>query len=267
MTDRDAGLSRSVVLNAVDCDLLNELFAALLRLPTQPDTVPFSAPVLVFADSEDLPLTFSASAEDWITVHEYQLIRRNSPMPIGRPLQVAVQVDPEDVAGGAFGFQADILGLDGSKIYRTETKLRNLRPEDLRRMQGTGLPRSIDPASLDCIVTKPLDRTAVDAYLDLSGDRNPLHSDDLYAQACGLSGAVVPGMLVAGLLENALATLRPDLPLTEARVRFLAPIYLGSNLRFCLQTPKTGPDGKVSRTRIFVMDSDDTVTAIADFFM
>ena len=36
----------------------------------------------------------------------------------------------------------------------------------------------------------------IDAFVELSGDRNPLHTDDVYARAAGFFGRVAHGLLV-----------------------------------------------------------------------
>src|SRR6185295_4870814 len=61
----------------------------------------------------------------------------------------------------------------------------------------------------------------IDAFIGLSGDTNPLHSDDAFAKAAGFEQRVVPGMLaVLGALPQ-----YTDHVLSSLRARFQHPLY------------------------------------------
>jgi 3-oxoacyl-[acyl-carrier protein] reductase len=72
----------------------------------------------------------------------------------------------------------------------------------------------------------------VDAFAQLSGDRNPLHMDDEFARRQGFSGRVVHGMLINAFLSRMLGM---DLPgagvlwLSQS-TRFVQPTYIGSRI-------------------------------------
>jgi 3-hydroxybutyryl-CoA dehydratase len=63
---------------------------------------------------------------------------------------------------------------------------------------------------------------AIEAFAELSGDRNPVHLDDAYAAATRFGGRVAHGMLTAAHFSALLAS---DLPGPGS-------IYLGQELRF-----------------------------------
>ena len=62
----------------------------------------------------------------------------------------------------------------------------------------------------------------IEAFADVTGDRNPVHLDETYAQGTTFKGRVAHGMLSAGYIS---AVLGVDLPGPGA-------IYLSQSLRF-----------------------------------
>lgn len=59
----------------------------------------------------------------------------------------------------------------------------------------------------------------INDFLSLSGDSNPLHSDDDFAQKQGFYERIVPGML------SVQASLHPMLPPKSLRASFFKPLY------------------------------------------
>lgn len=59
----------------------------------------------------------------------------------------------------------------------------------------------------------------IDDFLSLSGDTNPLHSDDAFARAAGFERRVVPGMLAVR------SSMHPTLPAKTVKARFSQPLY------------------------------------------
>jgi 3-hydroxybutyryl-CoA dehydratase len=73
----------------------------------------------------------------------------------------------------------------------------------------------------------------IDAFRELSGDTNPLHSDSLVAQARGFPAAVAHGMLVAGFYSRLAGLYLPGefCLLHWIEVTFSKPVYAGDCLR------------------------------------
>jgi 3-oxoacyl-[acyl-carrier protein] reductase len=72
----------------------------------------------------------------------------------------------------------------------------------------------------------------VDAFVELSGDDNPLHVDDAFARAHGFRGRVVHGMLVGAFLSRVLGTALPGpgvLWLSQS-MRFQHAVYVGETI-------------------------------------
>lgn len=62
----------------------------------------------------------------------------------------------------------------------------------------------------------------VTQFMELSGDKNPIHFDEEYAKTTKFGQCIVPGMLVAGLLSKIIGM---DFPGNGS-------IYLGQDLKF-----------------------------------
>ena len=72
---------------------------------------------------------------------------------------------------------------------------------------------------------------AMHAYLAVSGDVNPLHTDEALARAAGLSGVPVPGMMVTGLFGELLGDWQSDAVIKRLSTSFAAPILVEGELR------------------------------------
>ena len=72
----------------------------------------------------------------------------------------------------------------------------------------------------------------VASFIDLTGDNNPLHVDDMFAQAQGFSGRVVHGLLAASYISTLLGTLLPGSGTVwlKQNLEFTRPVYLGDEI-------------------------------------
>ncbi|MFC4357865.1 MaoC family dehydratase [Halobium salinum] len=78
--------------------------------------------------------------------------------------------------------------------------------------------------------SKPVDEADVLAFARASGDTNPLHLDDEFAEGTRFGRRIVHGTLVSGLISAALARL-PGLTIYVSQdVRFLRPVDIGGRL-------------------------------------
>ncbi len=69
-------------------------------------------------------------------------------------------------------------------------------------------------------------------FCDLTGDVNPLHNDEAYAQARGYQGRVVFGMLCASLYSTLAGVYLPGehCLLHEVDTKFKRPVFVGDTL-------------------------------------
>jgi acyl dehydratase len=72
----------------------------------------------------------------------------------------------------------------------------------------------------------------IDAFVELSGDRNPLHTDDEHARGAGFAGRIAHGLLVLSI-ESGLASEADDWAMgtyLEETRRFVEPVLPGDEI-------------------------------------
>jgi acyl dehydratase len=80
-------------------------------------------------------------------------------------------------------------------------------------------------------LAKVVRREEVKAYADASGDQNPLHQDDAFAQSVGFPGIIAHGMFSMAHLTKALTDWAGDPgALRDIKVQFRAVVYMDETL-------------------------------------
>ncbi len=94
-------------------------------------------------------------------------------------------------------------------------------------------------------VSHELGRTDLVKYAGASGDYNPMHTDEVAAQAAGLPSVFGHGMFSMGLLGRALTDWAGPGNLTNYRVRFTKQTWPGETLTTSITvTDKREEDGR-----------------------
>lgn len=77
-------------------------------------------------------------------------------------------------------------------------------------------------------VTRTITDLNVKEFINISGDLNPVHSDEEYAQKTIFKKRVVPGMLTASLISGVLGTKLPGegTIYLEQNLKFIKPVYI-----------------------------------------
>jgi len=77
----------------------------------------------------------------------------------------------------------------------------------------------------------------LEAFVRLSGDNHPVHTDEAWARRNGFAGRVVHGMLLGALVSRLLGTRLPGVPglLQGAKLSFHSPCYVGDRLDITLK--------------------------------
>lgn len=137
-------------------------------------------------------------------------------------------------------------------------------------MAGEG--RELEPG-LE-VLTEPRVITDADvrAFAALSGDDNPLHTDDEAARAAGFRSRIAHGMLgvaaASGLLARTGLTRGILIALAGVTWRFVAPIYPGDAIRLRVRVEERRASSKagrdVVRLTLTVMNQDDAVVQEGD---
>jgi acyl dehydratase len=104
----------------------------------------------------------------------------------------------------------------------------------------------------------------IEAFAQLSGDRNPVHFDDAFAMRIGFAGHIAHGAVTTALLS---AVLGMDLPgpgsvFLEQRIRFLKPVRPGDTITAALEVIRVRDDKPIVTLAASV--TNDTGARVAD---
>lgn len=82
-------------------------------------------------------------------------------------------------------------------------------------------------------ITRVITAEDVDAFVKLTGDTNPLHTDEAYVAQTSFRQRVVHGMLTASFISTVIGTKLPGEGALwyEQEMRFLAPVRIGEEIR------------------------------------
>jgi acyl dehydratase len=103
----------------------------------------------------------------------------------------------------------------------------------------------------------------VAAFARLTGDRNPLHFDDVFARRMGFEGRIAHGMLVSSIVSTLVGE---DLPgvgaiFLEQHIRYAAPTYAKDTITGELKVTKVRRDKPVITLAVRIWKSDGTLVA------
>ena len=258
MAKAPIAVSLSSGLSCDDALVLRNIMGRVLRQPCFGEgELPLIAPAMLLGTPGLEAVSRHMQAPPGMAVvHESQMVRRSGCLPLGAPLKIRAGIMGSEEAPR---FEFSLLDHD-RVIGDMQTRLRFVTPDLMRALKGSEFrPAMIGPDGM-WFETDILGESVVEAYLALAHDPNPLHRDDEAARLAGLTRAVVPGMLIAGLSEAALA-LRA-FKAVEMRARFLAPLPIGESLRFAV-TLRSGEGGQ--RARVFAVNNQNMIMAITDF--
>jgi 3-hydroxybutyryl-CoA dehydratase len=109
----------------------------------------------------------------------------------------------------------------------------------------------------------------LEQFADATGDRNPIHFDDAYAEQTRFGGRIAHGMLVGGLISSLLANELPG-PGTVylgQELRFRAPVRPGDDVRCEVEVTELDERGRITlATRAWVGETlvvDGTARVLA----
>lgn len=240
------------------CGALDRLLGEISTMPVH--AVPFIAPLLLMAELPEAAALISRPAgAGRVLVHESLALEGRSLPVRDEALLASVLIEQ---SGESTILSVSIGEVPEAPSIHVVARLREVAAPSLGAMKPPELLRAARGAALARRTTAAITQDLVNRYVALTGDRNLLHADAEYARAAGLGGTVIPGALLAGLVEPLLPALGVSRPLTGLRVRFAAPHPVGDIATYSMiagSASDTGP-----RARVFVSRSDGGVTAIAD---
>ena len=103
----------------------------------------------------------------------------------------------------------------------------------------------------------------IEAFAQLSGDRNPVHFDDAFARRIGFDGHIAHGAVTTALLS---AVLGMDLPgpgsvFLEQRIRFQKPVAPGDTIRAVLEVVRVREDKPIITLSARITNQSDHLVA------
>lgn len=98
-------------------------------------------------------------------------------------------------------------------------------------------------------------------FADLSGDYNPVHLDDAYAQTTRFGRRIAHGMIAAGLISAALAN---DLPgpgtvYLSQTLQFKAPVFPGDSITTTIEVKSVRADKPIVTLATSCKNQDDKI--------
>jgi 3-hydroxybutyryl-CoA dehydratase len=121
-------------------------------------------------------------------------------------------------------------------------------------------------ATTDRTITADL----VDAYCALTGDSDPLHTDETFARSSPYGARIAPGALVIAVMMSAAAATTGNLAVAVAsvgfdRVRHTRPVLLGDTLHADYEIVSF--DGRRGHAAITVTNQRGETVAVADHLL
>lgn len=103
------------------------------------------------------------------------------------------------------------------------------------------------------VVSKVVKREEVKAYADASGDQNPLHQDDSFAQSVGFPGIIAHGMFTMAHLTSALTGWLGDpRALRSIDVQFRAVVFMDETIAARGRIESADPSTKLATLSVWV---------------
>jgi acyl dehydratase len=106
--------------------------------------------------------------------------------------------------------------------------------------------------------TKTISEADIERFAAASGDTNPLHLDDEFAQKTRFRGRIAHGTLVGGLISAALARLPGLVVYLSQDLEFYNPVRIGDRVTADIEIVEDLGDDQY-RLNTTVVDGDDTL--------
>jgi acyl dehydratase len=101
--------------------------------------------------------------------------------------------------------------------------------------------------------SKVVQREAVKAYADASGDQNPIHQDESFAKMVGLPGIIAHGMFTMAHLTSTLTSWLGDpAALTAVDIQFRAVVEMNESIEAGGTITELDPDARTAKLDVWV---------------
>ncbi|WP_165798798.1 MaoC family dehydratase [Shimia abyssi] len=239
---------------------MRDLLMRLVGTDAGPD-MPLIAPAMLLGDGQIVKATEGMTAQPGETlVHEFQQFNRFDLPENSTEIEIEIT---EKYAGSSIGFDFAI-GKDAGFSSVMQTRLRLAARSELQGLKGAEFHEKLAAEGAQWVSLGAIQMSDVRAYLDLTHDKNPIHVDDTAARAAGLSGTILPGMLLCGLAEYALGHAQAEARIEQMKTRFMAPVPVGEAVDFVVVPRKWNAQGALTVVRQFVLTTERVIAAVMD---
>ncbi len=107
-------------------------------------------------------------------------------------------------------------------------------------------------------ISKTITETDINDFAKVTGDFNPVHLDQVYAEKTIFKGRIAHGLLSVGLLSNVLGNILPGhgtIYLSQ-EVRFLAPVRIGDTITAKVEVIELVPEKNRAKFKTTCMNQD-----------
>ena len=107
-------------------------------------------------------------------------------------------------------------------------------------------------------ISKTITETDINDFARVTGDFNPVHLDQAYAEKTIFKGRIAHGLLSVGLLSNILGNILPGhgtIYLSQ-EVRFLAPVRIGDTITARVEVIELLPEKNRAKFRTTCINQD-----------
>ncbi|MDJ0631372.1 MAG: MaoC family dehydratase [Rhodobacter sp.] len=217
-------MSATVTLKAETAQAFADLIAEITG--AEPPAQPWLAPALLFASAEgQRRLALPRPGPEEMLIHDYQSVAYTGPFPLDTAFHAAAETRGQD--------HHITLSTASGPAAALTTALRVVRRADV----AAANPAPFPPRLTETLTWSPLRTVAqsqTDRYLALSADPNLIHRDAALAASLGLGAPIVPGILLASLVQPA-AEAALKAALVKLTARFMAPLAMGTPFRLAIQ--------------------------------
>jgi len=104
-------------------------------------------------------------------------------------------------------------------------------------------------------------------FESITGDHNPIHTDDFYASAAGYDHRIAYGLLVAGPISTLAGHLLPGrrCVLLEVSSRFILPVFSGDILTYHGEITQISPSTRVLKVQVEVINQENAVVLTGSY--
>ena len=110
-------------------------------------------------------------------------------------------------------------------------------------------------------ITKKIEQSDIDAFADVTGDHNPVHVDEEFAQTTRFGRRIAHGMLTASLISAVLANKLPGAGSVYLgqTVQFVAPVFPGDEITARVTVKQVREDKPIVKLETICVNQRDEV--------